>query len=670
MKRSKKVIGGLSIIMILSLIGCGKEDKLIKSFNEYSKLWQEQDFKSMYQLLSNDSQKYISEEEFINRYTNIYSAMEIYNIQLSNTEESKEDSKDNVIPFVLNAETVAGEINLDDFKLEFVEEDQEYKVNWSEALIFPEMVEGDKVRVELFEAERGSITDRNGNIIAGKGEVKTVCIYPAVFNSNNSVEKIKEIANTLDISEETITNKLSANSNDEYLVEIVDVLPNDEKINTLVNRENDGIIIKSNSARVYYGGEAIGRLIGYIGEITEEELKANTNQGYDYTSLIGKAGLEQVYEKTLKGINGAEIYLDRNGEYITIAQRESENGQDIQISVDLELQKKIYDEFGDEKGAATVVDPKSGEVLAMVSAPSYDSNIYTTYITKTESEKRKANNYADEENRFSKTYSPGSTMKMITAAIGLNDELLDPDEEFDIQGFQWQKDESWGDYKITRVIDPGTAVTLREAAKYSDNIYFAQAALKIGAEKLIEGIKGFGIGEEMKFEYPMEESSITNTGELTSDIMLADTGYGQGELMVTPLNMSLSYSALANNGDIMVPRLVISENSTPEIWKKQAIKSDKIAILVEDFSAIINDDDGSANFAKIEGVNIAAKTGTAEIKQSQDDENGTENSWFVAVDTESSKIAISMIVEDVKNRGGSAIPTEKVANILKWYYNK
>lgn len=260
-------------------------------------------------------------------------------------------------------------------------------------------------------------------------------------------------------------------------------------------------------------------------------------------------------------------------------------------------------------------------------------------------------------------------MKLITASIGLNSRVLNADDKVNIDSLSWQKNSSWGNYYITRVHNTTTPISLREAVKYSDNIYFAQLALKIGSENLINGIKNFGIGEKMTFEYPMTESSISNNGNLDKEILLADTGYGQGELMVTPLNMALAYSALANNGNIMNPRLVLSSDATPTVWKESAIKSENLSTLIEDFSAMVNDEDGAAHEAKITGYNTA-KTGTAEIKSSQDDTNGTENGWFVAVDTTSSKLAVAMIVEDVKDRGGSSIPVPKVKAIMEEYLNK
>ena len=621
-------------------------------------------------MLSENSKKYIDEETFVNRYTNIYSAINLKDLEIEISGDIIKNEDYYTVPFSLKATTVAGELNISDYKVNIYKEDKQYLINWDESLIFPNMIEGDKVYVRTISHTRGKILDRNDNILAEDGTISVVGIHPSKFDSENREAKITELANTLDISEETIINKLNANSNPEYFVPIVDILSNDEKLTTLVNRSDEGIIINQKTSRVYNGGEAFGRLIGYVGSITAEELESKSDKGYTQTSLIGKAGIEQVYEDTLRGEDGAEIYLSRNNEEISILKKEVVNGTDIKLTIDSTLQTNSYAQLTREKGAVTAVDPKTGEVLALVSAPSYDSNMFTTYVTKTKAAEREANNYTDQINRFSKTYAPGSTMKLLTASIGLNNGIINADESVTIDSQSWQKDSSWGNYFITRVNNITAPITLREAAKYSDNIYFAQLALKIGSENLINGIKGFGIGEELTFEYPMTNSSISNNGSLDSEILLADTGYGQGELMVTPLNMALAYSALANDGNIMNPRLVLTSDSSATVWKESAIKSEYLPTLIEDFSAMVNDADGSAHSAKIDGFNIAAKTGTAEIKASQDDTTGTENGWFVAVDTTSSKLAVAMIVEDVKDRGGSSIPIPKVKAIMEEYLNR
>lgn len=672
MKISKRKLIVITVIIFMlsfGAMGCSKVNKAQKVMDSYKELWIKQDFKGMYSMLSASAKSEISEEDFTARYNNIYSAIGASNLAIEASGKGEKLDKAVVIPFKLTMETIAGKLELPDFKMTIVEDEKELKVNWNEGLIFPSMVKDDKIRVEDEFGNRGKILDRNGKVLAEDGKLSVVGIHPAVFDKVNREEKIKAMAKTLDISEETINNKLSANSNPEFFVEIVNISKNDPKLGALSNRDADGILVKEKDGRVYNGGKAFGRIIGYIGPVSEEDLTNNKDKGYTQISLIGKAGLEQVYEDSLRAKDGGEIYIKRGEEKISIAKKSAENGSDIKLSIDADLQSKVYGEFGEEKGAATAVDPKSGEVLAMVSAPSYDSNLFQTYVTKEQSALWEKNNHDDEINRFNKTYSPGSTMKLLTSAIGLENGVLKPDEKRNISGMSWQKDSSWGDFKVTRVHDT-PSVNLIDAVKFSDNIYYAQIAGELGSDKFIEGVKKFGYGEKLDFEYPMGESQISNDGTINRDILLADSGYGQGELMVTPLNVALAYSALGNGGNIMQPRLVISDNSEAKIWKEKAIPTENLPVLINAFSALINDADGTSTLARIPGINIAGKTGTAEIKATQDDKNGKENGWFVAVNTDDSKIAVSMIIEDVKGRGGSQIPIPKVKNIMEYYLKR
>lgn len=672
LKKFLKVTIAFSFLItsMLISIGCSGINKAEKTFNSFTEKWVQADYSSMYEMLTTDSKEYITEEDFVSRYTNIFTAINANNLSFEIDGKSIKEDDVITIPFKLNMNSITGDLSLTDYKLSLVKEDKEYKIKWDESLIFPNMIKDDKVRVSTTQAKRGNILDRNGKILAEDGIIYSVGIYPANFNKSNIEAKVTEIANALDISEDNITTKLQANTNPEHFIPLVDILTTDPRINTLKNRDDDGILLKEKIGRIYYGGEAFGRLIGYIGSITAEELEANSAKGYNDTSLIGKAGLEQVYEDTLRGEDAAEISIERGMEKITIASKEIKNGNDIKLSVDYDLQNKVYSEMSGEKGAATAVNPKTGEVIAMVSAPSYDSNTFTTYISKTQKAKWEENNHADEINRFNKSYVPGSTMKLLTSIIGLENGVINPTEAKDIQGLKWQKDSSWGDYKVTRVIDPGKAVTLKDAANYSDNIYYAQVALDLGSEKFINGLKGFGIGEELTFEYPMEASQISNDGELNRDIIIADTGYGQGEVMVTPIHIALFYSTLSNEGNMMQPRLVISENPEAKVWKEGLISQNNLPILIDGFTASVNDAGATLPDGAVPGHRVAGKSGTAEIKASQDDSNGTENGWFVSTDPDSSKISISMIIENVKNRGGSHVTIPKVRNVMEYYLNR
>lgn len=416
-------------------------------------------------------------------------------------------------------------------------------------------------------------------------------------------------------------------------------------------------------SRVYKNSEAFGNLIGYIGNITKEELEKS--KGYSQTSKIGKAGLEQIYEDKLRAIDGVEIYLKRGNEKIEIGKVNQKNGEDIKLSIDSKLQDNIYNELKEDKGASIAINPLNGEVLAMVSSPSYNSNTLVTYKTKEIANKWENQNNIQFENRANDSYSPGSTIKLITSSIGLEGGVINPNEYIDIKGKSWQKDSSWGDYSVTRVKDTKGPVNLYDAVKYSDNIYFADKAIKIGEEDYIKGLKKFGIGEKITFEYPMQNSQISNNGKLDNEILLGDTGYGQGEILMTPLDVVLSYSALVNDGNIMIPRLVISENKESKVYKN-AIDKKYIEELKKCFKGSINDENSTGYLAKIEGKNIMGKTGTAEIKNSKDDNRGINNGWFVAVNEDDPKIAISMIIENI-NKSTSEYVVPKVKNILNYY---
>ena len=323
----------LLIIIVIS-VSCSKINKYEETFNTFKEKWIDNDFSGMYSMLTENSKKYIDEETFVNRYTNIYSAINLKDLEIEISDDIIKNEDYYTVPFSLKGNTIAGELNISDYKVNIYKVDKEYFINWDESLLFPNMIEGDKVYVRTFSHTRGKILDRNDNILAEDGTISVVGIHPSKFDSENRDAKITELANTLDISEDTIINKLNANSNPEYFVPIVDILSSDEKLTTLVNRNDEGIIINQKTSRVYNGGEAFGRLIGYVGPITAEELESKSDKGYTQTSLIGKAGIEQVYEDTLRGEDGAEIYLSRNNEEVSILKKEVVNGTDIKLTID------------------------------------------------------------------------------------------------------------------------------------------------------------------------------------------------------------------------------------------------------------------------------------------------------------------------------------------------
>lgn len=432
-----------------------------------------------------------------------------------------------------------------------------------------------------------------------------------------------------------------------------------------------GIMINDQEERVYPFGAAAGHLTGYVQSVTAEDLEELEGKGYHENSVIGKSGLGLAYEEELRAIDGYSINIvDADGVNIeTVALLPAQNGKDIQLTVDADVQNKAYEQFASDPGVAAAMNPKTGEVLALVSTPGFDPNEFVMGM----SDKR-WNELSNDENkplmnRFYNTWVPGSTFKAVTAAIGLESGKLDPEANMGYVGLKWQKDGSWGDYFVTTLTDYGETVNLENALVYSDNIYFARAALDIGQDDLIQKFKTMGFEEEIPFELELAVSTYDDDDNIDSDIQLADTGYGQGQLLVNPVHMLSMYTMFVNSGDMVQPTLIYQESPQPVMWKKQVISPQTAETVKNDLIQVIENPSGTGAGARIEGITMLGKTGTAEIKESQDDTAGIERGWFICETTEDIEkpIVAAGMVEDVKEKGGSNYVTDKVREIVAAY---
>ena len=676
------------IILITVFMVLTKSNSASKTFDAYKNNWVKKDFKTMYSMISVKTKETVTEKQFVDKYVAIYSGIEAENISIKveNKDKIKDGNKKNIIiPFSIVMNTAAGKLDMPGYQAIMVKEKvnnkkkwvlfwkKQWTVVWDEKMIFPNMEAGDKVRINPELAKRGEISDRNGNPLAINAPIVCIGIQPNRFVKNVDTN-VSQMSKILDIDDAVIEAKLKANKNSEQFVPIINILPS-EKEKILQVMKLDGVIHNKPEARIYPGGEAFGSLIGYIKPITAEELEKMTGQGYSSVSLIGKAGLEQVHEKRLKGENGATIYISKQNEgkeiqKLIILKKESKAGENIKLSVDIELQKRVYAGMNKEVGACAAINPKTGEVLALVSSPSYDSNAYTTYISNTQKAAWKSGN-SPMINRFKVASSPGSTFKLITASVGLDQGKIKPSDYIDIQGKEWQPNKSWGPHMVVRVSDKVKSVNLQDAFVYSDNIYFAMAALKIGKEEFIKGSSKFGIGEKLPIDYPIEKSQVANANNIKNEVALADTGYGQGEVLMSPLQVALSYSAVVNNGNIMSPTLEgFNTKVKSMVWKANAISSENIKFIKDNLTAVIENPNGTGKIAKINRIALAGKTGTAELKKNAADKTAKENGWFVCMDTANPKIVVAMLIEGVENKGGSHFVVPIVKGVMEYYLNK
>ena len=430
-----------------------------------------------------------------------------------------------------------------------------------------------------------------------------------------------------------------------------------------------GIQINDVDGRVYTLGQEAAHLIGYVQSINAEELQKYQDKGYTSTSIIGKSGLELAYEDRLKSTDGIQIYIaDEKGNLVTeIAKQEQKDGEDVKITINSDIQKNLYTQLKDDKGLFVVMEPKTGELLALVSTPSYDSNDFVLGMSTDEWNSLNQDENKPLLNRFTGTWSPGSTFKPVTGAIGITEGKINPNEDFGRSGLSWQKDSSWGNYMVTTLTPYNEPANMQNALIRSDNIYFAKAALKIGYDAFMEGLNKLGFNEDISFELSTSKSTYDTDGKIDDEVQLADSGYGQGQILVNPIHMASIYSAFVNNGNMIKPTIIYEENKQPEYLKENAISEEAANTIKEDLIQVVENPNGTANDAKIEGLTIGAKTGTAELKKSKDEE-GEVIGWFnafTADETSAKQLVVVSMVEDANSVGGSHYLFPKVTQIFK-----
>jgi len=660
-------------------------------------------FEQMYNLLDSMSHERISQEDFIERNRNIYEGISARNIIVTVNEMNavQEIPGRKIVSYTVQMDTVAGELSYDGLGIFHLNAYNEYKLQWTSYTIFPGLGENDRVRVRILPAERGRIYDRNGEMLAGPGTASAVGFVPGRMRREEydfaedvpeitstfiyNEEDIARVAELLEMTPEAVLRRLNASYvRDDVFVQLR-IISRDaqELIDELLTIQ--GVLISTAHVRYYPLGRSAAHLVGYIQNINAEELEVRRDYGYHMNSVIGRAGLESIYEDVLRARDGREIFIiDSEGNRtVTLARLSPKNGSDIHLTIDASIQRQLYAVFAEDMSASVATNPITGEVLALVSSPSYDPNDFVRGMTTRIWAELNEDENLPLFNRFRATFSPGSTMKALTAAIGVEGGYFHPTEDFGRSGLRWQQNESWGRFFITTVREYDGPANLNNAMAWSDNIYFAKATLRIGAETFAAELRGLGFGERIPLEYGLFSSIISRTGEFSSDIQLADSGYGQGEILMNPVHLAAIYGAFVTDGNILAPRL-IHDNSyanpgrmggqlagqttrPPQVWIPSAFSPETARVVLE--SLVFSVEYGTGRNARIPGINLAGKTGTAEIKLTQDDNTGRELGWFVLLtadeDAENPLLVVSM-VEDVQGRGGSGYVVTRVRQIFEW----
>ena len=629
------IAGAGAVLFYKNNIAMNPGETLLK----YMSYAEDGEYDRMYDLLDEDSKNSISKKDFIKRNKNIYKGIGMKTLDATVTSKKRET----IVTYHVKMQTSAGMISYNN-KTEFVKENRRYRMEWDDSVIFPQLGAEDKVRVVTLHARRGTIKDAKGNALAVQGKIYSVGFVPGKMDKNS----IKLAAKKLGISKEEITKKLDQKwvSKDSF----VPLIRLKEYSEDLLDVK--GIIVSTETGRIYPLGEAASHLIGYVqnGE--------------------GKAGLEKLYDDQLNGSDGLEIYIaDVNGQKKqSLAVKAQIDGKDLETTIDSKLQKSIYEQYKKDKSAHVAMNPTTGEVKALVSTPSYDAQAFILGMTQNQWNQINNDKRHPMQNRFKGTFAPGSSIKPIIAAIGLSQNKFSASEDFGNSGKRWQKDKSWGGYYVTTLHDYN-GHNVKNALIYSDNIYFAKAALKIGKDTLKDQFDNLLFGKDLKFTFGLNKSSYGADG-FTSEIQLADSGYGQGKMMVNPVHMAAIYTAFSNDGDMLKPYLIKKKDHKKQVLRKNVFSKNAVKTVNNAMRQVISAPNGTGHAAQISGINLRGKTGTAEIKLTQTDTKGTELGWFVTIMPKTEykeSLELVSMTEDVKKRGGSGYVVNKTKKILEEY---
>lgn len=559
------------------------------------------------------------------------------------------------------------------------------------------LADGNRIRPRVIEAKRGLIVDKNGEWLARNKPSFALALYPSDLPRilTERVEIYRKISEIASMSIEEV--KKEAEKNGLYSfnkVIIKDNLDHDEALLLEEKIKNlSGLFIDKESIREYRSGNGLSHLIGYTGIVSENDLLKYPE--YFLTDFIGKTGVESQYEDYLKGNNGVEqIEVDSKGNIIrTLVEQDSQEpvmGDELVLNLDYNLQAKTTEalqkgiELGKEtsghdvySGVAVVMDVNTGAIRSMVSLPDYDNNLFCPRISKNDYDKLRDDTKNPMFNRATKgTYPPGSISKIIMAAAGLSEGVITENTAFDtpdairIGEYVFP---DWKDHGMTNV---------KTALAESNNIFFYSVGggydkIKgIGINKINQYWQMFGLGQKTGIDLPGEEIGLLPDPEWKKQRIgepwyIGDTYHvsiGQGELLVTPLQMIRAVAAIANGGKLVAPQIVdriktsdgkVIKDIEPQIGA--SFVSPGITKIVADGmrQAVTG---GSATILKDLNVSVAAKTGTAQFSNNEKD-----HAWMATfAPYENPEVAVIVLVEG--GGGGHAVAGPVMKEILEYYF--
>ncbi len=556
-----------------------------------------------------------------------------------------------------------------------------------------------RIRNKMEQAPRGMIYDRTGKVLVSNQPGYDLIIYPADLpDDEKEISRIyKKLSKHVDISKDDWQ---ELTSQELYSIEPHILKENLTEEESLILRElvSDikAVSVEDQIKRKYKSDHSLSHLIGYTGKITEGELNTLGYSDISPTDSTGKTGLEKNYDQYLRGEKGIkQVEVDSLGRIERVlAQKEPEVGDSLVLTIDYDLQRKsrkilnsALNDLDTNKGTVIASDPKTGEILAMVSLPGYDNNIFNS--PKLNKEYSKLLNDKDRPlyNRvISGLYPSGSVIKPVVAAAGLEEEVVVENQWINCEG-QIVVENIYNPDIVYRFKDWSThgPTNITEAIAESCNVFFYHLGggfdqIKgLGYQRLANYFRRFGLGQQTGIDLPLEEDGLIPSPEWKEEVKdevwyKGDTYHlsiGQGDLLVTPLQVNTYISAIANYGKFVQPHLAkkILDPKGSLVEKIEPAKSNKvvskktIGIVRKGMKMTVNQ--GSAPSLQSLPVQAAGKTGTAQNPQGDE----KEHAWFTAfAPYEDPQIALTVLIENGGEGSQTAVP---VANrILNYYFTR
>ncbi len=523
--------------------------------------------------------------------------------------------------------------------------------------------EENRIKKRYILAPRGRIYDRYGTEIANTRPGFYVSVMKTMIDTNT----LKKISTILTIDEQIIKEKLRMEKNPFRAVKIAhDISHNELAITEEHIDELNGVEVGVEPVRNYPYGELACHLLGYVGEITYDEIKKD--ERYSIGDYIGRMGLEQFYETLLRGSDGIEyIEVDARGRELGIITEKRPAplvpGQDLYTTIDLALTESVAVYLKEYKKASCVcLDPKTGEVLVLYSKPGFDPNLFAHGLPN--EAWQKLNNAPDAPmyNRaIMSCYPCGSTFKPFVALAALDSKMVTRDKHF--QPCQ-------GEYRLGNRIfkcwKTHGRLDLVGGIIHSCDIYFYQLGRFLGIDTIISRVKKIGFGNVTGIDMPQEKAGLlpdrtwfeNRYGKYWTEGHILNLSIGQGDLLVTPLQLAYAYTIFANSGKEPVPHLLKNKNVSYHITD---ISSEAIEIIKEGLFGVVAT--GPGTLARIENYEVCGKTGTAQ------NPHGADHALFVGfAPVQNPQILVCIIVENAGHGGSVAAPI--AGRLMKIYLDK